>query len=178
MGRFFENFERICKAKGTSPSAAALSIGRSKNASSNWKLNGTIPKEDELEALAEHLGCHVSDFFIPEPQTKRGKDYMTYYMLMLDSENEGIDDAVKAAVEASRDAFEAGAARSDLVAEYKLLGNGSKRRKGADKPAAEGPALDDYERDFVRVYAALGPKDRMKLMNLVYEFADEKGVDL
>lgn len=60
---FYENFERICKQSGVSPSAAGLAIGVSKSTPSAWKKNGTIPKEDELKALAEHLNCSVADFF-------------------------------------------------------------------------------------------------------------------
>lgn len=60
---FYTNFDSICRLRGTSPSAAAMAIGKSKNASGGWKKNGTIPKEDELTKLAEHLDCSVADFF-------------------------------------------------------------------------------------------------------------------
>lgn len=64
---FFDNFERICKERGISPSAAAMSIGKSRNTASNWKANGTIPKAQELEDLAFELKCDVADFFIDDP---------------------------------------------------------------------------------------------------------------
>lgn len=60
---FYENFDRICKARGTSPSAVAVAIGKARTIPAGWKKNGTIPKEYELEALADVLGCEVSDFF-------------------------------------------------------------------------------------------------------------------
>lgn len=60
---FYENFERICRANGTSPSAMALALGKNKGAASAWKSNGTIPKEPELKQLAKLLNCKVSDFF-------------------------------------------------------------------------------------------------------------------
>lgn len=63
IGLFMKNFERICKAEGVSPSAAVLAIGRGKSTASDWKRNHTIPKEDELVALAQHLHCSVADFF-------------------------------------------------------------------------------------------------------------------
>ena len=60
---FYKNFDAICRSRGTSANAAALAIGRSKSAASAWKRNGTLPKEEELIALADHLNCYVSDFF-------------------------------------------------------------------------------------------------------------------
>lgn len=60
---FYENFDRLCKERGTSPSAAVVAIGKARTLSAGWKKNHTIPKENELKALAEHLGCNVSDFF-------------------------------------------------------------------------------------------------------------------
>lgn len=60
---FSVNFERICKQRGVSPSAAVIAIGRGKSTASDWKRNGTIPKEAELEALAKYLDCSVADFF-------------------------------------------------------------------------------------------------------------------
>ncbi len=63
---FYENFDRICRERGTSASAAALAIGKAKNTASAWKRNGTIPKEDELIALAKHLRCRVADFFVED----------------------------------------------------------------------------------------------------------------
>ena len=69
---FYENFERICKSAGVSPSAAGLAIGVSKSTPSAWKKNGTIPKEDELKALAQHLHCSVADFFSDGSQMRFG----------------------------------------------------------------------------------------------------------
>lgn len=68
---FYNNYDAICRSRNTSASAAAMAIGRSKGAASNWKTNGTLPKEDELIALANHLNCYVSDFFrqTGEPQS-------------------------------------------------------------------------------------------------------------
>ncbi|MCR2034402.1 helix-turn-helix domain-containing protein [Adlercreutzia mucosicola] len=69
---FYENFERICKSAGVSPSAAGLAIGVSKSTPSAWKKNGTIPKEDELKALAQHLHCSVADFFADDSGMRFG----------------------------------------------------------------------------------------------------------
>ena len=61
---FYTNFEYLCRRKNTSPSAAAMYLGKSKNASAGWKKLGTIPKENELHMLATYLDCKVSDFFV------------------------------------------------------------------------------------------------------------------
>ncbi len=60
---FYENFERICKDNGTSPSAALVSIGKSRSLASAWKRNGTVPKSEELVELSKLLNCRVADFF-------------------------------------------------------------------------------------------------------------------
>lgn len=60
---FYENFERICRLRETSPSGAVVAIGKNKTTAGNWKRNNTIPSEDILIALANHLNCYVSDFF-------------------------------------------------------------------------------------------------------------------
>lgn len=72
---FYDNFERICRERGTSPSGACVAIGKNKTTAGNWKRNGTIPAEDILEALADVLGCEVSDFFAKG----RGDDYDRFY---------------------------------------------------------------------------------------------------
>jgi len=80
---FYENFEQICKRQGTSPSACTFEIGMSRSAAAGWKRNKTIPKEEELEALADHLGCSVADFFrddrIPLGGSEDVKDFEVIY---------------------------------------------------------------------------------------------------
>ena len=78
---FYENFDRICRERGTSASAAALAIGKAKNTAGGWKRNGTIPKEDELIALAKHLRCRVADFFREDGQVhfKSPEDMYEYW---------------------------------------------------------------------------------------------------
>jgi hypothetical protein len=72
FGMFYENFDRICKTQGTSPSAAAVAIGKARTLPAGWKKNHTIPKEDELKALAEHLHCSVADFFADDSHMRFG----------------------------------------------------------------------------------------------------------
>ena len=60
---FYENFQRICKERKTSPSGACVEAGMKANRSSAWKASGALPKQDELAKLAEVLDCEVADFF-------------------------------------------------------------------------------------------------------------------
>lgn len=60
---FWDNFERICRTAGTTPSGACVAVGFGKNRPSNWKRTGTLPKQDELYILADYLECEIADFF-------------------------------------------------------------------------------------------------------------------
>ena len=97
---FFDNFERICKERGTSPSAVVSEIGKSKNTASNWKKFGTIPKNQELEDLAFVLKCKVSDFFsdpVDKFEAEQSADLRQVLTIMGDrlvEENLTIDDNI------------------------------------------------------------------------------------
>lgn len=60
---FFENFARICKEKGTSPTVVVSKLGMSKNTASYWKKNGNLPNDEQLQEMANILNCDVADFF-------------------------------------------------------------------------------------------------------------------
>ena len=62
---FSDNFNRICKEKGTTPTALLKELGVSTNKVTRWN-NGALPKEDMLIKLAHALGCSVMDFFRDE----------------------------------------------------------------------------------------------------------------
>lgn len=66
--RFLDNFKRICKDKGTTPTTVLKSIGESSNKLGLWK-KGSIPKEDMMIRLAQKLGCSVMDFFADDDST-------------------------------------------------------------------------------------------------------------
>lgn len=59
---FGENLNRICKSKGTTPTALCKELGLSTSKVSAWN-NGSIPKEDVMLMLAQKLECSVMDFF-------------------------------------------------------------------------------------------------------------------
>lgn len=85
---FYENFDKLCRIKGTSANAAAMAIGRAKGAAANWKANGTLPKEDELLALAAHLNCRVFEFFLENDRMPfRSRDEAIEYWTHVDEIN-------------------------------------------------------------------------------------------
>lgn len=62
---FRENLNRICREKGTTPTAMVKSLGIS--SSKVTAINkGSIPSEDMLLAFAKALDCSVMDFFEDE----------------------------------------------------------------------------------------------------------------
>lgn len=63
---FFEQFERICQEKGTTPSRVVLTLGFSASKVTAWK-SGSLPKADMLQRLANHLGVEVHEFFLNAP---------------------------------------------------------------------------------------------------------------
>lgn len=65
---FYERFAEICKAKGTSPCAVALSAGLSKSNITGWK-RGSSPTVASVGKLAEKLGVPLAEFF-KEPENR------------------------------------------------------------------------------------------------------------
>lgn len=64
---FWENFERICKARNTTPTTVVRTeLGFSSSKVQLWK-NGSLPKEEMLHKLAGVLKVSVADFFAEEP---------------------------------------------------------------------------------------------------------------
>lgn len=62
---FWENFERICASRKTSPSACVKKLGLSPSKVTYWH-NGSLPKEEIISQLAELLKVSKSDFFAEE----------------------------------------------------------------------------------------------------------------
>jgi len=62
---FKENFNRICREKGTYPTQIVKKLGLSTSKVSRWN-EGSLPKEDVMILLARELGCSVMDFFSDE----------------------------------------------------------------------------------------------------------------
>lgn len=97
---FINNFEAICRDRGTTMNAAVVAIGRPEGAASRWKRNGTLPKENELVALARYLDCAVADFFLEDGAvvTPKAKQLNPQEWRLLWLFNELEDEADKAEV--------------------------------------------------------------------------------
>lgn len=57
---FVQNVKSLCKAQGTTPSAASEASGAGRNFMDNIK-KGSIPSVAKVQMLAEYLGVTVSD---------------------------------------------------------------------------------------------------------------------
>ena len=59
---FAENLKRICKERGTNPTALCKELGLSTSKVSAW-YSGSLPKQEVMLQLAQKLECSVMDFF-------------------------------------------------------------------------------------------------------------------
>jgi len=55
---FWDNYERLCTQKGTSPSAVCRKIGLSNATATHWR-QGALPKADAIIAISKELNCSV-----------------------------------------------------------------------------------------------------------------------
>lgn len=55
---FYDNFIKLCKQKGVTPSAVMRTIGLNKSSASYWK-KGTTPSSDTLRKLADYFGVSM-----------------------------------------------------------------------------------------------------------------------
>lgn len=70
---FAEGLNKVCKEKGTTPTALLKSMGLSTSKVTMWN-NGSLPKEEIMVALAKQLGCSVMDFFMDETDAAPADD--------------------------------------------------------------------------------------------------------
>lgn len=57
---FWENYTRLCREQGTSPTALSIELGFSNATASRWK-KGAIPNGSTLKRIADHFGITVSE---------------------------------------------------------------------------------------------------------------------
>ena len=69
---FYDTFDKLCKAKGTSPSAVCIAIGLSRTTSAYWKRTGSTPKREALEKIADYLSVPMD--YLLERETKNASD--------------------------------------------------------------------------------------------------------
>ena len=82
---FYDNLRRICEERKTTVSAACRAIGKSPNRGTGWKQSSTLPTQEEMQGMADYLGCTVADFFSDEPwagegpSTSHGEEQLLWY---------------------------------------------------------------------------------------------------
>ena len=59
---FADNFNRICKERGTTPTRLLKEMNITTSKVTAWN-NGSLPKQEMLVKLAKALNCSVMDFF-------------------------------------------------------------------------------------------------------------------
>ncbi|MBE6693416.1 MAG: LexA family transcriptional regulator [Ruminococcaceae bacterium] len=59
---FYTNLQKICKERGTTPTAVAKAIGISTSMTANWKKGG-MPRGDTLQKLASYFGV-TTDYLL------------------------------------------------------------------------------------------------------------------
>ena len=59
MLNFYKKYVGLCNEKGLTPSRAALEIGLSKVAVSNWKSKRNSPTDANLQKIADYFGVTV-----------------------------------------------------------------------------------------------------------------------
>ncbi len=66
---FYENLDKICRQKNTTPTAIVKKLGLSTSKVTAWK-NGSVPKQEIMQLLAKTLDTSVDNFFLDEAQKK------------------------------------------------------------------------------------------------------------
>lgn len=56
---FWENFYKMCMARGTKPNPVAKEIGISSGILTKWKVTGALPSGENLVKIADYLDCSV-----------------------------------------------------------------------------------------------------------------------
>ena len=60
MVNFYDNFIRLCNAKGVSPSRAAIEAGSTKTSVNRWK-KGSVPSDATMIKLVDYFKCELED---------------------------------------------------------------------------------------------------------------------
>ena len=58
---FIDGYDKICKAKGLSPTSVLKEVGISKGVYTNWKLTGAEPLNSTKKRIADYLGISIAE---------------------------------------------------------------------------------------------------------------------
>lgn len=71
---FYDNFERICREKGTTPNAIVVKkLGTSSSTLTYWR-NGNTPTLKIIEKIADALGVEASELLATDADKKKSED--------------------------------------------------------------------------------------------------------
>ena len=93
---FYTNYVNLCKKQGMSASGVANKLGFTNASVHGWK-NGSVPKRENLEKIAEYFGVTVGDL-LDESQEQEQKqevkfsDFMKVYELLSDDRKKMVCD--------------------------------------------------------------------------------------
>lgn len=59
--KIVENIQRVCKERGTNPTAAGKESGAGKDLVTNMKRRGVLPSIEKMGLLADYLGVTTSE---------------------------------------------------------------------------------------------------------------------
>lgn len=94
-----ENIQRVCQAKGTTPTVAARESGAGQNMVTAMKKNGSIPSVEKMSLLAAYLGVTTSELLgekiEPAPVAESGPIYPPEYDLLSPEDQELIDNMIR-----------------------------------------------------------------------------------
>ncbi len=65
---FFANYCNLCKARGLSPTGAAVEMGLSRAAVSAWRNKDRLPQAGQLQKIADYFGTTVDFLLSPTEQ--------------------------------------------------------------------------------------------------------------
>ncbi len=81
---FFDNYCKLCKMKGLSPTGAAVEMGLSRAAVSAWRNKERLPQASQLQKIADYFDVTV-DYLLGqttsnEPANKEQDDELAEYL--------------------------------------------------------------------------------------------------
>ena len=72
---FYENIYKVCRERGTNPTAVLKAIGSSAGNTSNWK-HGSVPNVERCNRMANHLGVSL-DYLVNHRKLKSDQELLS-----------------------------------------------------------------------------------------------------
>ncbi len=72
---FYEKLNNLCKERGTSPTAVALTLGFSTSASTTWKNAKGMPRSSTIKKITEYFGVPIT-YFNDDPEKEKAPGNM------------------------------------------------------------------------------------------------------